>query len=137
MNYKKLLIASLSTTVLGAIIGIVCCGGIFNWVYKIDPTNIWRTMENIPWVKFYIFSFLVEIILVYTYTIINKAIPGNTIIKKGAAFGLIVWAIGTLPGMVSTDAFMRISSAVVIYWTILGLFTYILKGIVISAIYKN
>ena len=72
--------------------------------------------------------------MVAAYVLIRKGLPGKSRLIKGLVFGLIVWAVGTLPGMFSTYAFMTVAPAVVLYWTILALILCPLKGIVIAAI---
>jgi hypothetical protein len=33
--------AVLAIMVLEAVIGAITCGGVFNWVYDLAPTNVW------------------------------------------------------------------------------------------------
>ncbi|MFA6142258.1 MAG: hypothetical protein WC738_03080 [Candidatus Omnitrophota bacterium] len=135
MKIGKVLIASLAVSIFGAIFGAVTCGWLFNWVYKIEPTNVWRTMDGPPGVGYYIGSFLVNIVLAIVYALLSKGIPGKNKIAKGLIFGLCLWAVSTLPGMFVTHAFMTVATGVIIYWTITGLIELPIKGIIIAAIY--
>jgi hypothetical protein len=92
-------------------------------------------MSGGPGAKFMIGSFILSVILAYVYALINKGIPGKNKVAKGIVFGLCVWAVGMLPGMFATRAFMTVNPTVVVYWTILGLIKSPLEGIIIAAIY--
>ncbi len=135
MKVGRMLVAAIVVTVFNAIVGAVTCGGIFNWVYKLEPTNVWKPMECGPGAMFMIGSFVLSIILAFVYALINKGIPGKNKLVKGFVFGLCVWAVGILPGMFATYAFMTVATTVVIYWTIMGLIKTPLEGMIIAAIY--
>jgi hypothetical protein len=135
MKTGKILIAGVVVTVFNAIVGGVTCGGVFNWVYKLEPTNVWKPMNGGPDAMFMIGSLVLSIILSFVYALINRGIPGGNKFTKGIVFGLCVWAVGMLPGMFATYAFMTVATPVVIYWTILGLIKTPLEGMIIAAIY--
>lgn len=136
MKRGRILIAGTAVTVFNAIVSGLTCGGIFNWVYKLEPTNVWKPMSgNGPGIGFLTGSFLLSMVLSFVYAVINKGIPGKNKYVKGIVFGLCVWAVGMLPGMFSTYSFMTVATAVVVYWTILGLIKAPLEGMVIAAIY--
>jgi hypothetical protein len=138
MNSKKILIAGLAVTIFDILVGAVTCGGVFNWVYKLEPTAVWRPMGAYgPGVEFMIGSFLLSLVLAYVYAVIQKGIPGKNKFVKGLVFGLGVWAVGMLPGMFATYTFMTVATTVVVYWTILGLIQIPLKGLIIAAIYRD
>lgn len=137
MKIGKIVIASVAVAIFNAIVGMLTCGGVFNWVYKLEPTSVWKPMEGPPGVTYYVGSFILSIILVLVYALINKGIPGKNKLVKGLVFGLCVWAVGMLPGMFATYSFMTVATTVVIYWTILGLIQVPLEGIIISTIYGD
>ncbi|MEW5758715.1 MAG: hypothetical protein AB1755_04530 [Candidatus Omnitrophota bacterium] len=135
MRIGKILTAGVVITIFNAIVGMLTCGGIFNWVYKIEPTNIWKPMDGPPGVMFMIGSLILSILLSFVYALISKGIPGKNKFIKGLVFGLCVWVVGILPGMLATYAFMTVSTTVVIYWTILELVKAPLQGMIIAVIY--
>ena len=135
MKIGKILIAGVAITIFNAIVGMVTCGGVFNWVYKLEPTNIWKPMSSGPGAMFMIGSLALSIILSFVYALLQKGIPGGNKFVKGIVFGLCVWAVGILPGMFSTYTFMTVATTVVVYWTIIGLIKVPLEGMMISAIY--
>lgn len=40
MKMDKVFIAALAVTLFSAIFARITCGGLFNWVYKLEPTNV-------------------------------------------------------------------------------------------------
>jgi hypothetical protein len=135
MKIGKILIAALALSLFGAIFGGVTCGWLFNWVYKLEPTNVWKPMDGPPGLMFQIGGFLLNIVLAAVYALLQKGIPGKNKLTKGLVFGLCVWAVGMLPGMFSTYSFMTVATGAVIYWTILGLVEMPVKGLIIAVIY--
>ncbi|MDD5681287.1 MAG: hypothetical protein PHI59_08630 [Candidatus Omnitrophica bacterium] len=135
MKTGKILIAALVVSLFNAIFSGVTCGWLFNWVYKLEPVNVWKPMDAPPGLTFYIGIFLLNIVLVLVYALLRKVIPGRNKLTKGFIFGLCVWAIGMLPGMFSIYSFMTVATGVVVYWTLLGLVEMPIKGIIIAAIY--
>lgn len=136
MKIGKILIAGIAVTIFNVIIGMVSCGWIFNWVYELEPTNVWKPMSsNGPGIGFMIGSLLLNIIMSYVYALMNKGVPGKNRFVKGLVFGLCVWAVGMLPGMLATYSFMTVATTVVVYWTTLGLIQTPLQGMIIAAIY--
>ncbi len=133
MNIKKILIATLAVTVFDAVIGGLTCGWLFNWVYKLEPTNVWKSMEA-PGVMFYIGAIVLNAIFVLIYAWIHKGLPISKKLIKGLAYGLGVWALGILPGMFATHMFMTVACGVVVYWTISALIQVPLKGLITAAI---
>jgi hypothetical protein len=135
MKTVRVLTAGVVVTVFNTIVSAVTCGGVFNWVYKLEPTNVWRPMQGAPGAKFMFASLVLGIILAYVYALIQKGVPGGNKFMKGLVFGLCVWAVGTLPGMLVTHRFMIVARTFVIYWTIHALIKIPLDGLIIATIY--
>jgi len=135
MKIGKIIIAALIISLFSAIFAGVTCGWLFNWVYKLEPTNVWKPMDGPPGLGFHIGGFLLNVVLAVVYALFRKGIPGKNKLAKGFVFGLCVWAVGMLPGMFSTYYFMTVATGVVIYWAILGLIEMPIKGLIIAAIY--
>jgi len=135
MKTGKILIAALVASLFNAILSGVTCGWLFNWVYKLEPTNVWKPMDGPPGLAFYIGGLLLNIVFTVVYALLRKSIPGENRCAKGLVFGLCVWAVGMLPGVFTTYAFMTVATGVVIYWTVLGLVETPLRGLIIAAIY--
>jgi hypothetical protein len=135
MKPVRILIAAVAITVFKAFVGAVTCGGVFSWVYALEPTNVWKPMAGPPPVSFFIGSLILNVIFVAIYAMLKKAIPGTNILLKGLVFGLFVWALGVLPGMFATYTFMTVAPTVVIYWTVLAIVTTPIQGLIAAAIY--
>lgn len=136
MKIRKIFIAGVAVTIFNVIVGMATCGGVFNWVYKLEPVNVWKPMgDSGPGIIFMAGSLLLSIVLSFVYALINKGIPGNNKFVKGLVFGVCVWAVGMLPGMFATYTFMNVATTVVIYWTVLGSIKTPLEGMIIAAIY--
>lgn len=139
MNIKRVLIAGIAVTIVGAIFSMLTCGWLFNWVYLLEPTNVWKPMEDLGgmwylWVN--LGGLFIGIIFALVYALLYKGIP-KTGVRKGICYGFLVWLIGTVPGMFATYMFMAVATTVVIYWTVSGLVQYLLLGAVIGLIYKE
>ena len=132
---KKIALAGVVTTIFNLIFAAVTCGGVFNWVYKIEPTNIWKPMTGGPSVEYMLGLLVMTIVLAFVYAVINKSVPGKNKYIRGLVFGLGVFLVGMLPGMMATREFMVIAPAVIGYWTVLGLVQLPLEGLIIAAIY--
>ena len=135
MKILKIIIAALIITAVDAVVGAVTCGNLFNWVYKLEPANIWKSMDVPPGVCFFVASALLNVVFVLVYAILYKGIPGKSKWVKGLVYGVCVWAIGMLPGMLMTHTFMTVATEVIIYWTVLGLVQNPLRGLIASVIY--
>ena len=137
MSWGRWLIAGLVVAIFNAIYGFVTCGWLFNWVYELPPTEIWRNMENITgifWVLVNLGNFVVALIYTFIYAQVGACIAGSKG-RKGTLFGLALWFVALLPGMFYTYAFMSIASGVVIYWLIQGLVQLVINGLLIAWIY--
>jgi hypothetical protein len=88
MKIGKILIAGVAATVVSSILGMVTCGGVFNWVYKLEPINVWKNMEGPPGIWLYVGSLILHVIFAYVYALLQKGIPGKNKIVKGLVFGL-------------------------------------------------
>lgn len=138
MKIGKVLMAGVVVTIFNTVVAMVTCGGIFNWVYQLEPTNVWKPMESGgPEPLFYAGSLILGIIFAAVYDLLNKGIPAPNKFVRGLVYGLCVWAVGMLPGMLATYSFMTVAPIVVIYWTLFGLVQTPLAGLVVSLFYKE
>lgn len=135
MNIKKMILAIIVVAVFNVLVGMLTCGGVFSWVYKLEPVSVWKPMENISLPLMIAGTFFIDTLFVFVYTLINKGIPGKNKVVKGLVYGLLVWMVGLVPGMISTYLYMTVATTVVIYWTIWGFIVSPLKGIITAAIY--
>ena len=137
MRYGRIILAALVATLIEAIYSWATCGNLFKWVYRLEPTQVWRSMENATWafwLEVNLGNFVFSLIFVFLFALLFSSIPGRYILK-GIMWGFFVWLLGTVPGMFATGMFMNISQTVVIYWTIIGLVKYLLVGTSTAIVY--
>lgn len=135
MKLGRMGMAAVVVTIFDMVVGGMTCGGIFSWVYKVEPVNVWKTMSGPPGADFIVRALILNAIFAFSYAVLRKGLPGKNRFVKGLVFGVFVWAIGMLPGMNATYSFMTVAPVVIIYWTILGLIQAPLEGLIIAAIY--
>ena len=133
----KKLLAAAAVFAFKVVLGMVLCGGIFSWVYRLAPVNVWRPMTGAPSWKYFLATFVLSMIFVFVYKIFSKALCGFGKVKAGLIYGLCVWAVGLLPGMVATHVFMTVNTTVVVYWTVLGLIQTPLEGLMVALIVSD
>ena len=135
MNIKKLILAIIVVTVFNFLVGMLTCGGAFSWVYKLEPTNVWKPETSILFPLMIAGIFLIDALFVLVYALINKGIPGKNRFIKGIIYGFLVCLVGLVPGMIETYTYMTVATTVVIYWTIWGFIVNPVKGLLTAAIY--
>ena len=134
MRIGRILIAAIAAAVFSSVVSFVTCGWLLNWVYRLEPVNVWKPMEGPPGPMLYIGGLVLSLVFILVYAVFSKGIPGKFRPVKGFVFGLCVWAVGIVPGMFSLYSFTNIATTVIIYWTILGLVRTPLQGIIVALI---
>lgn len=135
MKIGRICVAGVAAFLFSSITGFLTCGWLFNRVYQIEPTNVWRSMQSIEDLPLLLFgSLILGLLFALVYDLLGKGVPGKSRTVKGLVFGLCVWAVGILPGMFSTFVFMNVATTVVVYWTLLGLIQTPLQGIIVALI---
>jgi len=137
MKIGKVLVAAVVISVVNMILGMVTCGGIFSWVYKLEPINVWKPMQNGPGLTFIAGEFILTVLFILVYVMLKNGIPAKSKFAKGVVYGLFVWVAGVLPGMLATYSFMTVATTVVVYWTIQSLIFLPIKGILAATIYGD
>ena len=134
MKAIKVIVAGVIISVFDVIVGALTCGGVFNWVYKLEPTNVWKPVLGAPGVDFFIGLLVMNIIFALIYALLKNGVPGNNRFVKGIVYGVCVWAVGILPGMFSTYMFMTVAVTVIVYLTVSNLILMPVKGLIVSSI---
>lgn len=134
MKIWRLAIAGVVVGILQGIWGFLTCGWLFNWVYKLEPTNIWKPVEQMPFMLMNIANIIFAFFLALVYSVIYQGLPGKGVVK-GLWFGLFVWLIGGFPGTIALGMVTTMATGVVIYWVISFLAISLWQGLVIAAIY--
>lgn len=137
MRFGRVVIAAVVLTVLHFFYSWLTCGWLFNWVYALEPVNVWID-QSLMTTNFFIWVSLGQLIINFFFVLIlavlYNCIPGKMSACKGATYGFFVWLLGVLPGMFATYMFMTVNDIVVLYWAISGLLWLIVAGIIASLI---
>lgn len=137
MKKRQILLASILVTLFTVIFGALTCGGYFNWVYHLEPVNVWKPiMKTGPEPLFYVAEFFSSLLFVIVYALFSKGIPGQNKYIKGLVYGLAVFSVGMLHGLFSTYFYMTVNHIVVAYWAIWGLIAISVKGVITAAVYE-
>lgn len=137
MKIGRLVIAGVVVGILKGAWGFLTCGWLFNWVYALEPTSIWKPVEQMPFMLMNVTNIVFAFALALVYAVIYQGLPGKSVVK-GLWFGLFVWLVGGLPGTITLGMVTTMAAGVVIYWTVSFLVVSLWQGLVIAAIYgKN
>ena len=131
--FKKIILPGLSVGLINFIASMLI-SKIFGVVFlsisaEYQNTNLFRPWSDPLMLLFFIYPFLLGIILAWFWNK-TKTIFGENIVG-GIKFGINYWIITTIPGMFITYSSMPYSLLMVISWTISGLITALLAGIIL------
>ena len=138
MKWGRIVISAIAATVFNVIYGTATCGWLFKWIYAIEPTNVWKpesTYTGAFWVKMLVGSLVLWFFFAAVYGLFSKVLTMDCKFCKGASYGLIVWLVGMLPGMWATYSFMTVAPQVIIYWTVSGIISLMISGMIVAGIY--
>ncbi|UCD15493.1 MAG: hypothetical protein JSV34_00125 [Candidatus Omnitrophota bacterium] len=136
MKWGKIVLATVVVGVLANVWAWLTCGWLFNWVYSLMPTEVWKPVEQMPLMLMNVANFIAAFLLVLVYAIIYKGIPGKGAVR-GLLFGLFLWLACSLPGNFMLGLFTVINPTVIGYWIISFLVFGLLEGAVIALIYGD
>lgn len=134
MKIKKIILATVLISIFTILVDRLTSGGVFNWIYRLKPLCVWK-QTNIYFSMVIASTFLIQLFFVWGYAIINKGIPGEKVYQKGLLYGVIIWMVGFVPGMISTHVYMNVATTVVIYHTIWEIIVSPIKGLITALIY--
>ncbi len=142
MNIKKLLMASIAFLVISQILNQVFV--FLTMKYYVDPTyfGVWSKVmmpgAGPPPMSFYIWgivlSFIIAAIFVYFYEKFEMCIPGKGY-RKGINYGAMLFLLVTVPSIFGMFLLINLPAALIFWWAIGDLVTYLLGGMAIAKIY--
>ena len=139
MNTKRIILASVIIWLVSTAFTWLTCGWLFTWVYEIPPM-IWLPPEEMmstnSLVLSNIFGIVISFIFTLVYAVLYKGIPGKGF-KKGMIYGILLWLVGALSGLITMPFYMTIATAVISYWIISSLALNLINGAILGAIYKT
>ncbi|MHA1540576.1 MAG: hypothetical protein ACTSXL_03085 [Alphaproteobacteria bacterium] len=134
---KKILLIGIPAGILRALIGWATCGSLFSWIYKIEPTALWKLPEQMNLPMIWVVNIAIAMILVAVFGIVKDTLSQKCRILRGASFGVLVWAISTLPSTMAGYLFTNTACEVLLYQLVWGLVIGVLLGIFISVFYDK
>ena len=125
------LVLFLASQVVSKIFGIIFPA--INAEYQ-NP-NLFRSFKDPLMLLFFLHPFLVGVLLAWFWNKTKSLFGENA--KGGAKFGLSYWVVSTIPGMFATYSSMPYSLAIVLSWTIGGLISAVLAGIILMKLNRT
>jgi hypothetical protein len=134
MKILRGILGGIAFGLIGEIIGWFIYGVLFmKWTMQVG--QLWRPMDSLHWrIGMPLADIFGGLMVSLAFAILYRGIPG-TGIKKGLAFGLILWLITRLAGELFFYVMSPIPFTLVVAGWIQGFIVGALGGMVIAAIY--
>lgn len=136
---KKIIIPGLT---VGAAILVVSMGlnylfGIIFPSTKMELNNsmIFRAMDDPEMYLFFLYPFSLGLAFSWIWNKTKKSFKG-TPLKRSINFGLFIWLITTVPGMIITYSSFEISCTLIFIWLFGGLVNGIISGLIFDKMNK-
>jgi hypothetical protein len=140
----KIIVAAIVFMIVSEVLNMIEAQLTMN--YYTDPTyfSVWSKImmpkAGPPPVEFYyysvIFSFITGLIFAGIYAVIEKGIPGKTLIKKGVIYGLLIWLVGGIAGSLAMVLLINLPIDLIAFWAVTGLIIDLIAGIATAKIVK-
>lgn len=134
INWKKGITAGIVAGIVILIVGLA-----LGYLLPVDYTStpqLWKPMTGDWWYNMAAIDIVEGIIYAVVFTLLFDSIPGKGW-KKGLNYGLILWVVATIPGMLMTYFTMTVPDSIVASWVIGDLITLAIAGITISTVYNK
>ena len=137
---KKIILVGLLGGALMLIVGMLT-GQLYQNFFpsiktEFENINLFRAWSDPMMSLFFVHPFLLGIILAWVWTKVNAVIIADTDSMKGIYFGLAVWRMSTVPGMLISYSSFPISLTMIMSWTVSGLVELICLGLLFSKTLK-
>lgn len=140
MDAKKGVIAGFSAGIAMVLSGIVVWGTTQNYLmpFYIVSSSLWKPMEPLEiWLaQVWVLTIFEGILYGVVYSILYTGIPGKNI-KRGLIYAVILWLVGTVPGMAITYLSMNVPSEIIASWLFGGLINLLVMGAVLAFVYEK
>lgn len=129
----------------GIIIGVVtlAIGMLISYLFMLSPVvnaDYYNASLMRPWSDpimclFFLYPFIQGIALAWAWSKSKGLFKGN-VKQRGMRFGLAIWIIATIPGMLVTYSSFKLSLLTVLSWTLSGLISLIAAGCILARMNK-
>jgi hypothetical protein len=140
MNAKKGVVAGFSAGIAMVISGIVVWGTTQGYLmpqYEASAA-LWKPMEPLStWLaQVWALTIVEGILYGLVYSVLYSGIPGKNI-SRGLNFAVILWLVGTVPGMAITYLSMAVPNLIIASWVFGGLINLLVMGAVLAFVYER
>jgi hypothetical protein len=99
--------------------------------------GLWKAMPMPGWlIQLFLWNLVTGILFAMMFQLVKTALPRGRV-ASGFVYGLLLWLVGTTPGMISTYLTIAMPTALVLTWWIQGLVSNVIIGWVIAGILRN
>jgi len=134
IDWKKGIIAGIVAGIIILIVGMIS-GYLFSADYAITP-QLWKPMTGNWWYYMAAIDIIEGIIYGLVFTMLYDGLPGKGWMR-GLNYGLILWFVGTIPGMLMTYSTMAVPDTLVASWLFGGLISLAIAGSAIAVVYDK
>ena len=145
INNTKVIIAGLIGALVIWLVNMAV-GSMTGGLYELTP-YLWKAMGGAWTVKMILLNIFTGILLAWFYPMFvagsypaakgKKKIKAPSWIEKGFFFGLVIWALANMIGIMMTWITMAVPTAIIAAWLFGGLLAYMLSGITIAFVYEK
>ena len=105
--------------------------------YIQDGPGLWKTMPMPGWlIQLFLWNLVTGILFAMMYELVKTALPPGRV-ASGFVYGLLLWLVGTTPGMISIHLTIAMPTALVLTWWIQGLVSNVIIGWVYAGILRT
>ena len=139
---KKIIISGLIAGIIMLIVGMA-----LNYVFEVILfPSLAHEYANVngffrPWSDplmsiYFIYPFIFGVILAWTWNKVKSLFVSPVYWKNGVYFGLSIWFISSIPGMIMTYSSFNVSLTMIFSWLISGLINAIIAGLIFAKMNK-
>jgi hypothetical protein len=131
MNWKGGIVSGIAAGTVILLVGMLS-GSMLSAEY-VKTVQLWKPMTGSWWYFMIVIDIIEGILYAMVFSMVSGGIPGEGW-KKGLNYGIILWLVSTVPGMLMTYSTMAVPDVLVASWLFGGLLSLIVSGILIAAI---
>jgi hypothetical protein len=144
MNWKRILAASIIFAAVSQMLRIV--ESMLTLDFYMDPAyfGVWSKVmmptAGAPPAEFYYTSIAASLIIATifaaVYAMVKGSLPGKTDVAKGLKYGIILFIMVQVPGLLSMYLLINLPAVLLVYWGISSALISLVGGIIFSKIIK-
>ena len=98
---------------------------------------LWKPMPMPGWLfQLFLWNLVIGILFAMMYELVKTALPQGKL-AGGLVYGLLLWLVGTTPGMISTHLTINLPTSLVLSSWLEGLVSSVLAGWTIAGVLKS